>query len=363
MNPFVINGRTLAAGQPAYIIAEMSANHHQQLGMARELVHAIREAGADAVKLQTYTPDTMTIDCDASCFRVGPGTIWEGRQLHELYAQACTPWDWHAELFELARSLGLDCFSTPFDHTAVDFLEQLQPPAYKIASFELVDLPLIRYVAARGRPIILSTGMGTLDEIAEAVAVVREADVPLILLKCTSAYPAPPAEMNLRTIPDLAARFGVPAGLSDHTLGTEVAIAAVALGACVIEKHFTLSRQRPGPDSAFSLEPDEFRTMVDAVRVAESALGCISYRQGEDERASTVFRRSLFVVRDIAAGESFTAGNVRAIRPGDGLAPKFLDTIIRRRASRSIQRGTPLEWEMVDPGVAADQAGAGQFPD
>lgn len=348
MKQFQINNRTISDDGPTYIIAEMSANHHQEISLARELVHAMREAGADAVKLQTYTPDTMTIDCDAEQFRVGAGTLWEGRQLHELYAQAATPWEWHAELFELARSLEMDCFSSPFDKTAVDFLETLDPPAWKIASFELVDIPLIEYVASKGRPMIMSTGMGTLKEIGEAVEVVQRADVPLALLKCTSAYPAPPSAMNLRTIADMAQRFDVVAGLSDHTMGMAVPVAAVALGARIIEKHFTLTRQRPGPDSAFSLEPDEFRAMVEAVRVAEAALGQISYERTEREQASLAFRRSLFVVADIAAGDPFTNENVRAIRPGDGLPPKHLTEVLGRRATRSVVRGTPLSWELVE---------------
>jgi pseudaminic acid synthase len=342
---FSINGRHIGPGHPAWLIAEMSANHHQDLAEARDLIHAMHESGADAVKLQTYTPDTMTIDCDQPHFQVGPGTIWEGRRLHELYRQACTPWEWQAELFELARQLGMDCFSTPFDCTSVDFLEELQPPCYKIASFELVDLPLIEYVASRGRPIIMSTGMGTVDEIDDAVQVVRRAGVPLALLKCTSAYPAPPESMNLRTIPDLANRFGVPAGLSDHTLGSEVAIAAVALGACVIEKHFTLSRAKSGPDSAFSMEPHEFQAMVTSVRNTEAALGQVSYCRSDAEQASTVFRRSLFAVQDIRAGEPFTTSNVRCIRPGNGLPPKHLNHVLGQLATVDIRRGTPLSCE------------------
>lgn len=350
MDVFQINGRQIGHDQPAYIIAEMSANHHQNLQTAREIVHAMHESGADAVKLQTYTPDTLTIDSDKPLFRVGAGTIWEGRRLHELYGEACTPWEWHAELFELATSLGLDCFSTPFDFSAVDFLEQLDPPAYKIASFELVDIPLIEYVASKGRPVIMSTGMGNLDEIRDAVNAVRQFGVPLSLLKCTSAYPSPPESMNLRTIADLKRRFGengTAIGLSDHTLGTEVAIAAVAMGAKVIEKHFTLSRSVPGPDSAFSLEPSEFRQMVDAVRSTEAAMGTVNYERTEKEEASIVFRRSLFVVQDIKAGELFSPENVRSIRPGHGLPPKHLPAIIGQKALQDIERGTPLSWDHV----------------
>ena len=348
MNSFEIAGRCIGPDQPTWVIAEMSANHHQDLSLARELIHAMRESGADAVKLQTYTPDTMTIDSPAEYFRIGSGTIWEGRQLHELYAEACTPWDWHAELFELARSLGMVCFSTPFDKSAVDFLKSLDPPAWKIASFELVDTPLIQYVAAQGQPVIMSTGMGTLAEIEEAVRTVRGAGAPLALLKCTSAYPAPAGDMDLRTLQDLAGRFDVPVGLSDHTLGIEAAITAVALGARVIEKHFTLSRQRPGPDSAFSLEPAEFRQMVDAVRTTEAALGSVRYGPAPGEQASIAFRRSLFAVADIAAGELLTPENIRSIRPGHGLAPKHLAGLLGRRAAKLIPRGQPLAWELVE---------------
>ncbi|MDG2012260.1 MAG: pseudaminic acid synthase [Pirellulaceae bacterium] len=344
MSEFKINQRTVGTDQPAYLIAEMSANHGQDLGRARDLIQAMKESGADAVKLQTYTPDTMTLDCDREYFQIGPGTIWEGRHLHELYAEAYTPWEWHAELFELAKQLGMDCFSSPFDVTSVDFLESLDVPCYKVASFELVDLPLIEYIASRGKPVIMSTGMGSLDEIQEAVNIIHAAGVPLCLLKCTSAYPAPPETMNLRTIPDLADRFGVISGLSDHTLGSEVAVAAVSLGACVIEKHFTLSRNEPGPDSAFSLEPHEFRMLVDAVRKTESALGQVNYQRSDKEQASLAFRRSLFASQDIRAGEIFTPANVRSIRPGDGLPPKYLNQILGQKATCDLSRGMPLEW-------------------
>lgn len=328
-----------------YIIAEISANHGGSLEHACNTIRAIKESGADAVKLQTYTPDTITIDCDRPEFRVGKGTLWEGRTLYDLYAEAYTPWEWHAELFRLARELGMDCFSTPFDPTSVDFLETLNPPAYKIASFELIDLPLIEYVASKGRPIIMSTGMGSLAEISEAVDVVKKAGVPLTLLKCTSSYPAPPESMNLRTIPNMSQAFGVPVGLSDHTLGIAVPVAAVALGATVIEKHFTLSRNDGGPDSAFSLEPHEFKALVDAVRVAEQALGSVSYNLTGPEEASKIFRRSLFATEDIAANDAFTIENVRSIRPGHGLAPKELYNIIGRRCRIAISRGTPITEE------------------
>jgi pseudaminic acid synthase len=343
-----IGGRRIGAGEPVYVIAEMSANHNGSLEEALRLVEAARDAGADAIKLQTYTPDTLTIACDNGHFTVGDGTPWAGRTLHDLYAEAYTPWEWQPRLKAAAEALGLHCFSTPFDGTAVDFLERLGVPAYKIASFELVDLPLVRRVAATGKPLIMSTGMASLAEVDEAVRAAREAGASEIaLLKCTSAYPAPASEMNLRTIPHLASAFGVPAGLSDHTLGIAAPVAAVALGASIVEKHFTLSREAPGPDSAFSLEPHEFRAMVDAIRVAEAAAGEVRYGTGEREAGSRVFRRSLFVVADVCAGEPFTPANVRSIRPGAGLPPKHLPEVLGRRAARDVARGTPLAWAHV----------------
>lgn len=343
-----INGRRIGPGAPVYIVAEMSANHHRDFDEACRIMHAMKDAGADAVKLQTYTPDTLTINCDNAWFRIGKGSIWEGKRLYDLYGEAYTPWDWQPKLKELANELGMDLFSTPFDRTAVDFLEELHVPAYKIASFELVDLPLIECIASKGKPIIMSTGMGTLAEIAEAVDTARNAGASQIaLLKCTSAYPAPPEEMHLRTIPHLAQAFDVPAGLSDHTLGIAAPVAAVALGACIVEKHFTLSRNQPGPDSAFSLEPHEFKAMVEAIRTAERALGKVQCGPNEKEQPSRVFRRSLFVVEDVKAGEGFTSNNVRSIRPGYGLPTRYLDIILGRSAARNIERGTPLSWELV----------------
>lgn len=347
MTPMQINNRPIGPGHPTYIIAEMSANHNQDFEQAIRIVHAAHEAGADAIKLQTYTPDTMTIQSDKAYFHI-KGTIWEGRTLHDLYGEAYTPWEWQPKLKAEAERLGMACFSTPFDHTAVDFLEAMSVPAYKIASFELVDLPLIERVARTGKPMIMSTGMGSLAEIAEAVQAIHNVgNQPFALLKCTSAYPAPPEEMNLRTIPHLSEAFGVVAGLSDHTLGIAVPVAAVTLGACIVEKHFTLSREMPGPDSAFSLEPHEFKAMVEAIRVAEKALGQVSYQVTEREGASRVFRRSLFVVKDIQAGEVFTEEHVRSIRPGHGLPPKYLPEVLGRRAAQDIERGTPLVWGMV----------------
>lgn len=344
-----INGRRVGPGCPAYVVAEMSANHNRDFNQAVQILEAARQAGADAIKLQTYTPETLTIDCDNSYFVVGKGSPWEGRTLHELYGEAYTPWEWQPKLKEIATQLGLDCFSSPFDATAVDFLERMDVPVYKIASFELVDFPLIKRVAATGKPLILSTGMATLLEIEEALQIIRDAGGDeVVLLKCTSAYPAAPEDMNLRAISQFSEKFGVPVGLSDHTMGITAPVAAVALGACMIEKHFTLSREVSGPDSAFSLEPQEFKAMVDAVRAAEAALGSIEFGISESEATSRPFRRSLFVVRDVGAGEVFTAENVRSIRPGYGLHTKHLEEIIGRKATRDIRRGTPLSWDLVE---------------
>ncbi len=345
---FVIHGRPIQAGLPTYIIAELSANHNQSFDRAVELVQEAKQCGADAVKLQTYTPDTITVNADGPHFRHASDSLWAGKRLYDLYREAYTPWDWQPKLKAVADELGLDLFSSPFDPTAVDFLETMGVPAYKVASFELVDLPLVEKIAGTGKPVILSTGMATLAEIAEAVEAVRRvSDAGLALLKCTSAYPAPPAEMNLRTIPHLAEAFGVPAGLSDHTLGIAVPVAAVAMGACIIEKHFTLSRAEPGPDCAFSLEPHEFRAMVEGVRTAEKALGTVHYGLSGRDEASRVFRRSLFVVKDIRSGEPLTKENVRSIRPGHGLPPKYLPSVLGRRATQDLAKGTPLTWDLV----------------
>ena len=342
-----INGRRIGPDCPVYVIAEMSANHGQNFDQAVDLVKAAKVCGADAVKLQTYTPDTLTIDCDSECFRI-QGTLWDGRNLYELYKEAFTPWEWQPKLKRVADEAGLDLFSTPFDDSAVDFLERMNVPAYKVASFENGDLPLLRKVAATGKPMIVSTGMATPAEIDELVRTVRNAGgKQLALLKCTSAYPAPLEAMNLRAIPHLAGRFDLPAGLSDHTLGVVVPVAAVSLGACIIEKHLTLSRSQPGPDSAFSLEPREFKMMVDWVRLAEKALGEALYGLSAAEEASRVFRRSLFVTADVKAGEALTPRNVRSIRPGHGLHPRHLEEILGCRATRDLKRGTPLAWEMV----------------
>lgn len=343
-----IGKRRIGPGSPAYCIAEVSANHNQDFSQAVRIIEAAKEAGADAVKLQTYTPDTITIQSRQEYFRVGGGTLWDGRTLYELYGEAYTPWDWQPKLKKVANDLGMDLFSSAFDDTAVDFLENMGVPAHKLASFELVDIPLLRKMARTGKPLIMSTGMASLEEIEEAVVASREAGaLQIALLKCTSAYPAPPEEMNLKTIPEMARRFHVPVGLSDHTMGVAVPVAAVALGASILEKHLTLSRSTPGPDSAFSLEPHEFKAMVDSVRVAEKALGEVHFGLSDKEQSSRVFRRSLFVVEDVKQGEFFSSSNVRSIRPGYGLHTRHREEILGKRAARDIERGTPLSWDLV----------------
>jgi len=345
---FAINGRRIGPHHPVYIVAELSANHRQDFEQAVQLIYVAKSAGADAVKLQTYTPDTITIKSDRECFRIGGGTLWDGRTLHDLYAEAYTPWEWHPKLKLVANELGLDLFSSPFDPTAVDFLESVEMPAYKVASFELVDLPLIEKMARTGKPLIMSTGMATIDEIQEAIAAARRAGAEQIaLLKCTSAYPCPPEEMHLRNIPEMERMFGLPIGLSDHTKGISVPVTAVALGACIVEKHLTLSRAQGGPDAEFSLEPDEFKDMVLAIRTTERALGQPDFRANAGESSIRAFRRSLFVVQDVEAGEVFTDANVRSIRPAHGLHPRYLPQILGKRATTRIERGTPLRWELV----------------
>jgi len=342
-----IGSRKVGPGHPAYLIAELSANHGQDFDQAVRIVRAMAASGADAVKVQTYTADTLTIPCDNEYFRIGGGTLWDGRTLHDLYQEAFMPWEWQPKLQSVANELGLDFFSTPFDASAVDFLEAMNVPCHKVASFELVDLPLLKKIAATRKPVIASTGMATEEEIAEAVKTLRDGGcTQLALLKCTSAYPALPEEMHLRTLSDLAARFSVPVGLSDHTMGHTVPVAAVALGACIVEKHFTLSRATPGPDSAFSLEPEEFAAMVTAIRTTEKALGRVNYQVSANEAKSRQFRRSLFVVKDIQKGEPFTEQNVRAIRPGQGLHTRHLDEVLGQRAVRDLKRGTPLSRDM-----------------
>lgn len=347
--PVVLNGRPIGPGHPVYLVAELSANHRQEYGEAERLVRAAKDAGADAVKLQTYTPDTITLDVRSELFLHGPEGPWARKHLHDLYREAYMPWEWQPKLKRLADELGLTLFSTPFDPSAVEFLETLGVPAYKIASFELVDLPLIERVAQTGKPVILSTGMATREEIREAVETVRATgNRQLILLKCASAYPAPPEAMNLAALPDLAGTYNAVTGLSDHSLGLAVPVAAVALGASLIEKHFTLSRAAVGPDCGFSLEPPEFRAMAEAARAAWKAIGEVRYGPGEEEAQSFKFRRSLFAMRDIRAGEELTGGNVRSIRPGQGLPPKYLRKVLGRRAKQDIRRGTPLSWEQIE---------------
>jgi pseudaminic acid synthase len=343
-----IGERNVGPGYPAYLVAEMSGNHNGSLERALQTVRAAAESGADAIKLQTYTADTLTIDCGNRDFVVESEGPWAGRTLYDLYEEAHTPWDWHEALFREARALGLDIFSTPFDDTAVDFLESLDAPAYKVASFELVDDALLRKVAATGKPVILSTGMANLEEIAHAVATLRAGGCnDVLLLQCTSSYPAPDESMNLATLQALATATGCPVGLSDHSLGTVAPVVAVTLGACFVEKHFTLSRADGGVDSHFSLEPAEFRTLVDEVRRAEAMVGRPAFGRGVAEASSATFRRSLYVTADVAAWEPFTAGSVRSIRPGYGLEPRWLPLVLGRTARKDVPRGTALTWDLV----------------
>lgn len=330
--------------QPVYVVAEMSANHNGSIEKAIELVHVAKRSGADAVKVQTYTPDTLTIKCNRPEFIVGEGSPWQGRTLYDLYSEAYMPWAWQPRLQAEAQAIGLDFFSTPFDASAVEFLESMNIPAYKIASFELVDIPLLQCVARTGKPVILSTGMATVEEIEEAVQTIRnEGNNQVALLKCTSAYPASPSEMNLRTIPDMAKRFHVPVGLSDHSMDPLVPVVAAAMGACIIEKHLTLSRSGGGPDDAFSLEPDEFLAMTKSLQTVQQACGTVNYAPSETEKAGLVFRRSLFAVENIKAGERFTEKNVRSIRPGHGMPPKYFKAVLNCSAACHIERGTPLQ--------------------
>ena len=347
MSGFSINSKLIGIGHPPYIVAEMSGNHNGDIDRAFTLIKAAKQAGVDAIKFQTYTADTLTIDHDGPEFRV-QGGLWDGRSLYELYQEASTPWEWHERLFAKCHELGLTFFSTPFDESAVDFLEDLNVPAYKVASFEVADLPLIKKIAATGKPMIISTGMASEQEIAETVTIVRRSGCSkLALLHCVSAYPAPVEEMDLQTIPDLAERFGVVAGLSDHTLGIAAAVAGVALGASLVEKHFTLRRADGGPDAAFSLEPGELKQLCEQCRIAWSARGRVSYHRKSSEQANLVFRRSLYVVKDIAAGEAFTVDNLRSIRPGYGLAPKHLPEVLGKTAAKAIRRGTALSWSFI----------------
>jgi pseudaminic acid synthase len=344
----IINDRKIGAGQPPFIIAEMSGNHNQSLERALEIVEAAAKTGAHALKIQTYTPDTMTLDLDEREFHISdPNSLWTGASLYKLYGQAYTPWAWHQPIFERARELGIIAFSTPFDDTAVDLLESLDVPCYKIASFENTDLPLIRRVAATGKPLIISTGMATVAELDEAVRAARESGCnDLILLKCTSTYPATAENTNILTIPHLRELFGCEVGLSDHTMGVGVSVASVALGATVIEKHFTLSRADGGVDSTFSMEPAEMAQLVVESERAWQALGQVSYGATEKEKKSLVFRRSLYVVKDLKAGEVLTKENVRAIRPGLGLPTKYLEQVLGMKIKQNVKRGTALSWDI-----------------
>lgn len=347
MPEITIAGRRIGPGHPPYVIAEMSGNHNGDIKRAFALLEAAKKAGADAVKLQTYTADTITIDHNGPGFRI-EGGLWDGRTLYELYQEAHTPWDWHPQLFAKARELGIAIFSSPFDSTAIEFLEELEAPAFKIASFEIVDLPLIQRAAKTGKPLIISTGMASIAELDETVRAARAAGCKdLVLLKCTSTYPASPQNSNLRTIPHLRELFGCEVGLSDHSMGVGVSVAAVALGASVVEKHFTLDRSAGGVDASFSLEPAELASLVIETERAWQAMGQVRYGVTEAEGKSLVYRRSLYVTRDMAVGEAFNGDNVRAIRPGLGLAPKHIDAVLGRHARQALKRGTPLDWAFV----------------
>jgi N-acetylneuraminate synthase len=349
MRRVTINGREIGLDRQPYVIAELSANHNGSIDRAFQIIDAAKAAGADAIKLQSYRADTITIDHDGPEFRI-KGGLWDGQRLFDLYAEAAMPWEWHEPLFKHAQARGITIFSSPFDDSAVELLQSLGAPAFKIASLELCDIPLIERVAATGKPIIMSTGASELGEIAEAVAAARRAGCrELILLQCTSGYPTPPSESNLRTIPHLAEMFDAVIGLSDHTLGTAVPVAAVALGACVIEKHVTLARADGGVDSAFSLEPDELTRLIADCRTGWEALGKVHYGVASSEAGVRPLRRSLYVVQDIAPGEIITDRHVRSIRPGLGLAPKYYRSVLGRKASRGLKRGTPLDWTMLAP--------------
>jgi pseudaminic acid synthase len=348
MNDIEISGKVIGQGQPPFIIAEMSGNHNKSLVRALEIVEAAARSGVHALKLQTYTADTMTLDISEGEFFIDdPNSLWQGTSLFKLYQEAHTPWEWHEPIFDRCRELGLICFSTPFDDTSVDFLESLDAPCYKIASFENIDLPLIRKVAATGKPMIISTGMATAAELDETVQAAREAGcTAIILLKCTSTYPSTPENTNIRTIPHMRELFDAQVGLSDHSMGTGVAVAAVALGATVIEKHFTLCRADGGVDSSFSLEPEEMKNLVVETERAWLSLGSVSYGPSEKEKNSLVFRRSLYVVHDMKAGETFSANNLKSIRPGLGLAPKYLEILLGKKAKKDLKKGSPANWNI-----------------
>lgn len=344
-----IGNRVLNNDSQAYIIAEMSGNHNMDYNRAVKIVEAAKEAGADAIKLQTYTADTITLNSDAPCFQITQGTLWDGTTLHKLYEEAYTPWEWQPKLKELANSLGMDCFSSPFDFTSVDFLEKMDVPAYKIASFEITDIPLIKKVASTGKPVIISTGIATVEDIELAIKTCKDAgNENVILLKCSSAYPAPYESINLNTMVDMAEKFGCIMGLSDHTMGSAVSIAAVAMGAKVIEKHLTLARADGGVDAAFSMEPQEFKEMVEGIRNVEKAKGIVSYDLTDKQKSQRTFSRSLFIAADIKAGEILTPENLRSVRPANGLHPRYYEELLGRRVTRDCKYGEPMSWDMVE---------------
>ena len=346
---FKIGNRIVGEDAPAFIVAEVSANHNQDYNRAVEIIHAAAEAGADAVKLQTYTADTITIDCDDDCFQIKEGTIWDGTTLYKLYSEAYTPWEWQPRLIEEAKKLGLECFSSPFDLTSVDFLSKLDVPAYKIASYEINDIPMIRKIAALHKPMIFATGIAYPDDIALALDTCKaEGNEDIILLKCVSSYPTPYEDMNLRVIPTLAKTYDCIAGISDHTMGSIVSAGAVALGAKMVEKHLTLRRADGGPDGAFSMEPEEFATMVRDIRTLEKALGTDEYVLTDTQKLEHNGSRSLFVVKDIKAGEVLTPDNIRSIRPGIGMHTKHYEEVLGRHAKSDLKKGTPLQWELID---------------
>ena len=346
---FKIGEMEIGENSPTFIIAELSANHMNDFDIAVKTIEAMAEAGADAVKFQTFTPDTITIDCDNEYFQIKQGTVWDGQVLHELYEDAYMPWEWQPKLKKIAEDLGLIAFSSPFDKTSVDFLEDMNVPAYKIASFEITDIPLIEYVASKGKPIIISTGIASFEDIELTIQTCLDAgNNQVALLKCTSSYPAPLDEINLNTIPDMIEKFDCIIGLSDHTLGGDVSTAAVALGANIIEKHFILDRKMGGPDSEFSMEPHEFKQMVDSIRNVEKALGKVNYELSDKMKANREFSRSLFVVEDIKKGSVITEDNVRSIRPGFGLHPKYLNEILGKKVNQNLNKGTPFEWSFIE---------------
>lgn len=350
MKTISIDGRTIGPGQSPYVIAEMSANHNGSVHTARCLIEEAKKAGADAVKIQTYRPDTITLESHLPDFQITDG-LWKGRTLYELYEWAHTPWEWHKPLFEHARSLGMTIFSSPFDTTAVDLLEDLGAPAYKIASFEAIDLPLIGYVAGTGKPMIISTGMADVEEVQEAIDTARDAGCEqLAILHCVSGYPAPPEDYNLRTIPDMIQRFGLVTGLSDHTIDNTTAITSVALGASLVEKHFTLDRNGGGPDDSFSLEPSELAALCRDAKTAWQALGVVDYGRKSSEQGNVKFRRSLYFTRDLHAGDTVSSDAVASVRPGFGLAPKHLHEVIGCRVVQDVQRATPVDWAVLDDG-------------